>query len=342
MRVIVRRTVLCVLFFWAAASVHAQVTVRCGSGSTTAAGMHINSQGEVVVAEDVLVCGQSPGGPVMPSPLQLAILSPPTGHVVNVGAEPVGVQFSASIVNYAVANDQCRIVATPSIPGTPAVLSPVNGLAAVTLVFPPGFPSGTYNLALQCTRTVNGQQVVVNNPAPRSIIVNSSPGPIPCPPVAGPFTPHVVQNYSSPYGPSGGWGAPANQSVTWRSWTQTHISQPGWLTSTQLRSWKFTAPPASRMLLETSTSNVYELVTSISECPGDFHPQLARCLASGGMVWRTQSEGFGQDCVLNPGTEYYLNIAIFDLPHYLSTGQFRSNIGCPGSQCVVQMRAVAQ
>lgn len=348
MRAIVRPAVFCVLFFSVVTSMHAQVTVRCGAGSTTVAGMHINNQGEVVVSETAIVCGQAPGGPVMPNPLHLAILSPPGGQVVNIGPQPVSLPFSASILNYAAANDQCSVtVLSPgggaaAIPNNPTILSPSNNQASATLLFPPGLASGTYSLALQCTRTVNGQQVVVNNPAPRVIVVNSSTIPTQCPPIYPHFSPDVAQNYTSPYGPDGGWGALPNQAVSWRPWTLSRTIQSGWLVATQLRRWKFTAPPDSRMLLQASGGIAHELVMSVSECPGDFRPNLGNCLAAAGMVWRSGSTGFANDCVLNPGAEYYLNIAVFDLPHYLVTGELRSTVGCPNAQCVVDMRATSQ
>jgi len=330
---------------------HAQgVTLRCGGGTVQTAGFVINNLGEVVFSENSIACNVTQTG--LPDPLQLVITAPLPGASVNVSAAPQNVAFAGTITNYSPTVDACQVRVRPPAPGTPwspVVLVPNGGVVSTNIQFAQGLAAGIYIFELSCTRQVNGQQVVVPSVSTSITVINQGGNPEPdecdSDPIPAIFGPVVQTNFNAPFvnDPgmfgtcnvfgTGGFGGAPNQNICARYHKNTNRLSNGQFTQIGLKTYKFRPTTNSKVTLLGGNGSSDAVAVSISACPGKFAGLPASCTGTGTMVWTTPPKvGF---CQLDPTKDYYVSYAHFDLPNFLSTGNYAPVRSCAGSNCTV-------
>ena len=341
-----------------AAGAHAQqdesIVLRCGDQAqhtTETGGYFINAQGEVVFHEEAIHCGPGGGGgpvPTVADPLTPQFTQAPTP--TSITQLPATVAFTTQVDNYDHANaffaDVCTITARS--PANQAIttlnLTPAlgTGLSSGNLSFPAGLANGNYTVALTCSRSFQSgaQQVMVNNPAARTVNINvaGGGGPTPGPscadnPIPSVFDSAIHFDYAADYNAgqgTGGWGNQPHEGTLARDWRHqiTRNQQTGVISAMRLRYWTFKPEDNASAYIKLNNYGHSIVSISISECPGQFTSEQTRCARANSIVWGTGNKEASNKCNLEAGKTYYLNIAAFDYAEYSQTGQYKSNIDC--------------
>lgn len=337
------------------------VTVRCGTGdvqyTVDTNGFVISQSGEVYFNEDAsVICGESPGGGgEFPAVLVPSFtISPATD--VDLDELPVEIEFSASIIAFSNALDECKasMKRPGSLPDLQVMLSVNNNTASHTWVLGEGSTAGSYRFGLECTRIIGRgtpypQVVIVNNPQEKSIELKADegggPGNEECQSIPSVFEPVTEFNWTSNYqsiselSGTGGWAPPSavGAQTNWRYFTYSRNPTTGPLSATQLRTWKFVAPASTGSYsLPHTEAAPHNIVVSVSKCQGDFiknseHMSGPSCINGyGALSWSTKATAPPNVCKLVPGETYYLNVALFDLAKYHAGQGYEIDEQCAG------------
>jgi hypothetical protein len=330
---------------------HAQgVTLRCGGGTVQTAGFVINNLGEVVFSENSIACNVQQAG--LPDALALAITAPLPGVSINVSSGPQVLPFAGTINNYTASVDACQVRVIPPAPGTPwppVVLQPnVAGVVSANINFAQGLQAGNYTLELSCAREVNDQQVIVPTVTRAVTVVNQGGGnPDECQsePIPEIFSPVIQTNFSAAFVPdagmwgtcnvfgTGGFGVPVNSPVCARYHQNTNQMSSGALTQVGLKTYKFRPTANTKVKLLWGNGSSPGVAISISTCPGKFAGLPSACTSTASLTWATPPQAGW--CQLDPTKDYYLNYAHFNLPTFLSTGDYVPVETCAGSNCTL-------
>lgn len=319
--------------------------IHCGGGTTSTAGVEINSAGELIFSEESILCG--PAGTTLPPPLTLSITSPTQGQEISVQQGPQNVPFSAGLANFTAPYDQCPNLTLTSPAGQASTVplaiqgAGATAIGTATLSFNSESPQGTYSARLNCARSVEDQQILLTLPSVGFTVTGGGGGES-CP-TAPTLMQFNITNFSD--AAPNGFGIQFGQTTTNGDKlftvgnlgaTTTPLTPPQ---SLRVRSWRFTAPSGTQSGTVYIGPQTVAAVTAISECPGDFNPTQG-CRQNNGnqqLVWTTNQGATGQ-CVLVPGRQYYLTTAHFSLTNFVSGGVYNNTCGCanpPCSGCVV-------
>lgn len=329
------------------------VTLRCGGGTVQTAGFVINNLGEVVFSENSIACNVVQTG--LPDPLALVITAPLAGASVNVSTGPQVVAFAGTITNYEASVDDCKVQVQPPAPGSPwpAVALAPNGAGVVNtnVNFAQGLAAGTYTFQLSCTREVNNQQVVVPSVSRGITVINQGGGnPDECEsdPIPEIFSPIVQTNFAATFVPdpgmvgtcnvygTGGFGGLPNAPICARYHQTINRMSNNQFTQIGLKTYKFRPTVNTKVQLLWGNGSSPGVAVSISTCPGKFSGVPANCSSTGNLTWATPPQAGW--CQLDPTKDYYINYAHFDLPTFISNGNYVPVQTCAGNNCTVTER----
>ncbi|MCK9490280.1 MAG: hypothetical protein M0Q42_12975 [Xanthomonadales bacterium] len=220
--------------------------------------------------------------------------------------------------------------------GNLATVSPAQPSASFTLGV------GNHTLSLGCSRSFGAAATQNLNVVPvptmtRQVSIvqegGGDPPPTGCPAIPSYFSGGTPVAYTAPYNQSnssGGWANPGDtgfhpgQGTGHRVWRLAKTPTDSlWSTSVQLRVWEFTAPANTGIWMNEGDISSGKHTLSISECPGaflqaDLPNNQTTCQSGGaGLVWATGSKQHPARCNLEAGKKYYINMAAFDMNHYL-------------------------
>lgn len=335
-----RSSLLLAVALTAASSVAlAQTVIRCGGGTTVTAGMVINSAGELVFPEQSIICGAT-ASPLPPA-LAMSIVSPGAGEEVNVTQGAQAVPFTANLTNFTSPYDQCpNVRLTPPVGAATNIPlniagTPPNITANATFNFGPDAITGIYQAALNCSRVIDNQQVLLNPPSVQFSVVGGGVEPVNCDPLPAIMNVNL-KNFTDPH-PNGfgvAFGAVRGDTVFSggnQGLVTAPLSPPAVL---NVRSWRFTAPSAPVTGTIGISPGAGAAATSIASCPG-VYAVAGTCRKSGNnsqMKWSTKPNEPGA-CLLEPGQTYYFNGAHFSLSDFASGGVYNSSCGCANPPC---------
>lgn len=155
----------------------------------------------------------------------------------------------------------------------------------------------------------------------------------PCTHLPSPLRSTLQQTYSSYYGVAFG------QQHVWAAnyITNVDVIAPPSVQSIGVHSYSFPAPPAAQTGTLRTPSTPYGVVFAISDQCGVFDvPPACIMITSSILLWSTETNPSVGKCALTPGQPYFMNVAYFNYPIYLS------NAGSLQSTCVANPNCNSQ